>query len=173
MQAGLNTTVFFLILTDRYLRDKNEYAAPQTPSLPHGEQRSFLPDRDFYNFRPGSPLPSLQPVPQEVLRAYAPLDYNKPGFPRVPLTAQFTPTYLTSRLSLGSTLEPFVRLQNFEDFFPSQMYEPAIIKNYQTDFVFAEQRLSGANPMVLRRITHITYLYLDVSPWFLKLLHLT
>ena len=129
---------------------------PQTPALPHGEQRSFLPDRDLYIFRPESPLPSLKPVPEEVLKAYAPSDYKKPGFPRVPLTAQFTPSYLASRLSLGSTLEPFTGLQNFEDFFPPQMYEPAIIKNYQTDFAFAEQRLSGVNPMVLRRITHIT-----------------
>ncbi|MGL5065393.1 MAG: lipoxygenase family protein [Microcoleus sp.] len=48
-----------------------------------------------------------------------------------------------------SFLDPLDDIQDYEDFFPV-MPLPAIAKTYQTDRAFAEQRLSGANPMVLR-----------------------
>lgn len=48
-----------------------------------------------------------------------------------------------------SFLDPLDDLQDYEDFFPV-MPLPPIAKIYQTDRAFAEQRLSGANPMVLR-----------------------
>ncbi|WP_333466428.1 lipoxygenase family protein [Microcoleus sp. w2-18aC6] len=48
-----------------------------------------------------------------------------------------------------SFLDPLDELQDYEDFF-TLLPLPAVAKIYQTDRSFAEQRLSGANPMVLR-----------------------
>jgi arachidonate 15-lipoxygenase len=47
-----------------------------------------------------------------------------------------------------SFLDPLDDLQDYEDFFPV-LPLPPIAKTYQTDRAFAEQRLAGANPMVL------------------------
>ncbi len=46
-------------------------------------------------------------------------------------------------------LDPLDELQDYEDFF-TLLPLPAVAKIFQTDRSFAEQRLSGANPMVLR-----------------------
>ncbi|MEG4169262.1 MULTISPECIES: lipoxygenase family protein [unclassified Microcoleus] len=48
-----------------------------------------------------------------------------------------------------SFLDPLDDLQDYEDFF-TLLPLPPVAKIYQTDRSFAEQRLSGANPMVLR-----------------------
>ncbi|MEG4815802.1 lipoxygenase family protein [Microcoleus sp. K5-D4] len=48
-----------------------------------------------------------------------------------------------------SFLDPLDDLQDYEDFF-TLLPLPAVAKIYQTDRSFAEQRLSGANPMMLR-----------------------
>ncbi|MEG5137367.1 MULTISPECIES: lipoxygenase family protein [Microcoleaceae] len=48
-----------------------------------------------------------------------------------------------------SFLDPLDELQDYKDFFPV-LRLPQVAKTYQTDRSFAEQRLSGANPLVLR-----------------------
>ncbi|WP_392535044.1 lipoxygenase family protein [Nostoc sp. C117] len=50
--------------------------------------------------------------------------------------------------------DPLDELQDYEDYFPV-LPKPHIIKTYQTDDSFCEQRLCGANPMALRQIQYM------------------
>ncbi|MGQ4647875.1 lipoxygenase family protein [Lyngbya aestuarii] len=86
----------------------------------------------------------------------------------VPLKENFSPEYIAERLPLTIKLlsandlairlqslwDPFDDLQDYEDFFPV-LPPPNVIKTYQTDEYFAEQRLSGVNPMVLSQIKEL------------------
>jgi arachidonate 15-lipoxygenase len=47
--------------------------------------------------------------------------------------------------------DPLDELQDYEDFFPV-LPKPNVMKTYETDDSFAEQRLCGVNPVVLRQI---------------------
>ncbi|MBD2411011.1 lipoxygenase [Nostoc calcicola FACHB-389] len=47
--------------------------------------------------------------------------------------------------------DPLDELQDYEDYFPV-LPKPNVIKTYQTDDSFCEQRLCGANPMALQQI---------------------
>ncbi|BAY78233.1 lipoxygenase-like protein [Nostoc linckia NIES-25] len=47
--------------------------------------------------------------------------------------------------------DPLDELQDYEDYFPV-LPKPTVIKTYQTDDSFCEQRLCGSNPMALRQI---------------------
>jgi arachidonate 15-lipoxygenase len=80
----------------------------------------------------------------------------------VPEAENFSSAYLAERLlataelpanmlaaNVRSLLDPLDNLQDYEDFF-TVLPLPQVAKTYQTDRSFAEQRLSGANPMVLR-----------------------
>jgi arachidonate 15-lipoxygenase len=80
----------------------------------------------------------------------------------VPAIENFSSTYLAERIvatselpanmlaaNVRSFLDPLDDLQDYEDFF-TVLPLPQVAKIYQTDRSFAEQRLSGANPMVLR-----------------------
>jgi arachidonate 15-lipoxygenase len=53
-----------------------------------------------------------------------------------------------------SLWDPLDELQDYEDYFPL-LPRPNVIKTYQTDNSFSEQRLCGANPFVLRRIENM------------------
>ena len=50
-----------------------------------------------------------------------------------------------------SLWDPLDELQDYEGYFPV-LPKPNVIKTYQTDDSFSEQRLCGANPLVLRQI---------------------
>lgn len=80
----------------------------------------------------------------------------------VPAAENFSLQYITERLAataelpanmlavkVKSFLDPLDELQDYEDFF-AIIPLPKIAKVYQTNDAFAEQRLSGANPLVLR-----------------------
>jgi arachidonate 15-lipoxygenase len=83
----------------------------------------------------------------------------------VPINESFSPTYLSERIpatltklsantlavQVRSLWDPLDELQDFEDFYPA-MPSPSVMRSYQTDESFAEQRLSGCNPMVLKNI---------------------
>ena len=56
-------------------------------------------------------------------------------------------------LKVRSIFDPFNELQDFEDLYPT-LPEPATLNTWRTDAAFAEQRLSGANPMMLKRVVH-------------------
>ena len=83
----------------------------------------------------------------------------------VPNNEAFSPKYLAERLpvtlgklsanTLGIRLRSFWDpFDDYEDFFPV-LPAPKLLKTYQNDEYFAEQRLSGANPMVLRSMKAI------------------
>lgn len=80
----------------------------------------------------------------------------------VPAVEQFSTKYIGERILATSELpgnmlaadsrtflDPLDELQDYEDLF-TLLPLPQVAKIYQTDRSFAEQRLSGANPMVLR-----------------------
>ena len=80
----------------------------------------------------------------------------------VPAVENFSSKYIAERILATSELpanmlaadsrtflDRLDELQDYEDFF-TRLPLPGVAKIYQTDRSFAEQRLSGANPMVLR-----------------------
>ncbi len=66
---------------------------------------------------------------------------------RVVATAELVPNLLEAKAK--SFLDPLDALQDYEDLF-TLLPLPEVAKVYQTDNSFAEQRLSGANPFVIR-----------------------
>ena len=64
----------------------------------------------------------------------------------VSATAELVPNMLTAKVK--SFLDPLDDLQDYEDFF-TILPLPHIAKVYQTNDSFTEQRLSGANPLVI------------------------
>lgn len=81
----------------------------------------------------------------------------------IPLPENFSADYLAERTlktadlpanmlatQARSLFDPLDKLEDYEDFF-NILRKPDIIKTYQTDTAFAEQRLSGANPLVISR----------------------
>ncbi len=120
---------------------------PQNDSAAEQRKAQLERNRALYEFDPDSPIPNLKPVP-----AVAPV----PGLPRVPPPEALSWRYSTERTqNYSASLDPFDELQDYEDFLPA-LSKPEVINTYQTDSSFAEQRLSGVNPMVLRRITEMS-----------------
>jgi arachidonate 15-lipoxygenase len=68
---------------------------------------------------------------------------------RVIATAELVPNMLGAKVK--SFLDPLDSLQDYEDFF-TLLPLPEVAKVYETNNSFAEQRLSGANPMVIRKL---------------------
>jgi arachidonate 15-lipoxygenase len=80
----------------------------------------------------------------------------------VPVQENFSADYLAERAiktaelpanmlatQARSLFDPLDKLEDYDDFF-NILRKPDIIKTYQTDTAFAEQRLSGANPLAIR-----------------------
>ena len=116
---------------------------------PHPQQRENWLNKnrkDYqFNFDYLPPLPIIQEVPTN--ENFSPV-YLAERFPSA-LSKLYANTLA---IQLRSIWDPFDELQDYEDLFPV-LPTPDVIKNYQNDESFAEQRLSGANPMVLQRIT--------------------
>lgn len=85
----------------------------------------------------------------------------------VPPQENFSAAYLAERtlnaadllanmlaVQARSFFDPLDKLEDYEDFF-NVLRKPDIIKNYQTDSAFAEQRLSGVNPLVIKSFTEM------------------
>lgn len=83
----------------------------------------------------------------------------------VPAAERFTLSYWLERIwatlklplnQVGARLhafrDPVDQLQDYEDFF-SVLPKPTLVQSYRSDLLFAEQRLSGANPVKLARLT--------------------
>jgi arachidonate 15-lipoxygenase len=119
------------------------------PSIPQKdkdpEPRKFLEDRNQYQFK-FDLIPPLA-IHNPIIPSFP----IPPGYPRVPKSSTLSPDYSYNRAAIPSTLEAFDGLQSFDDFFPSED-KPAISRIYLSDESFAEQRLSGVNPMVLKRV---------------------
>ncbi len=83
---------------------------------------------------------------------------------RVPREESFSIRYLAERTLATAELpgnmlaakarsffDPFDTIEDYADLF-TLLPKPEVVKTYQNDHVFSEQRLSGVNPMVIRRI---------------------
>jgi arachidonate 15-lipoxygenase len=88
-----------------------------------------------------------------------------PLYREIPWAERFTLEYLAKRtaaiaelpanlaaVKLATLLDPFDELQDYEDVF--RLFDkPAIIQTWREDFMFAEQRLSGHEPLQIRRLS--------------------
>lgn len=87
-----------------------------------------------------------------------------PMLAKVPSEENFSARYVAGRfahtadlaanllaIKARSFFDPLDTLQDYEDFFPV-LPKPATIRTWRTDEGFAEQRLSGANPVTIRRV---------------------
>lgn len=99
-------------------------------------------DYEFdYNFL--SPMAQLKNLPQREHFS------NKYLAERLAATAELSINMLA--IKFQSFWDPLNELQDYEDFFPV-LSKPGVIKTYETDDSFVEQRLCGVNPMVLCKI---------------------
>ena len=99
-------------------------------------------DYEFdYNFL--SPMAQLKNLPQKEHFS------NKYLAERLAATAELPINMLA--IKFQSFWDPLNELQDYEDFFPV-LSKPGVIKTYETDDSFVEQRLCGVNPMVLCKI---------------------
>jgi arachidonate 15-lipoxygenase len=68
---------------------------------------------------------------------------------RLAATAELPVNLLTAKVQ--SVFDPLDQLSEYEELFPI-LPLPSVAKIYQTDHAFAEQRLSGANPVMIRQL---------------------
>ena len=119
------------------------------PSLPQNdpnkEQRKDHLNRQqkayLFDYEALSPLALLKDVP--AVENFS----SKYVGERILATSELAANMLAA--DARTFLDPLDELQDYEDFF-TLLPLPQVAKIYQTDRSFAEQRLSGANPMVLR-----------------------
>lgn len=102
-------------------------------------------NREEYNFNYNylAPLPVIDNVPHKELFS---AEYTAK---RLASMASLVPNMLAAKAR--NFLDPLDELEEYEDLL-SLLPKPDVIKNYKTDSCFAEQRLSGANPLAIRRI---------------------
>ncbi|MDZ8257475.1 lipoxygenase family protein [Nostoc sp. ChiQUE01b] len=96
-----------------------------------------------FNFNYLAPLPVIDKVPhKEIFSA----EYTAK---RLASMATLAPNMLAAKAR--NFLDPLDELEEYEELL-SLLPKPDVIKNYKTDSCFAEQRLSGANPLAIQRI---------------------
>ena len=96
-----------------------------------------------FNYNYLAPLPVIDKVPhKEIFSA----EYTAK---RLASMATLAPNTLAAKAR--NFLDPLDELEEYEELL-SLLPKPDVIKNYKTDSCFAEQRLSGANPLAIRRI---------------------
>ena len=118
------------------------------PLLPQNDSDSLRDDR--LNRKQQSYEYDHQYLPPLVLLKEVPLVENFSAqyiAERVLETSELLPNSLAAKAK--SFLDPLDELQDYEDFF-TVLPLPEVAKVYQTNDSFAEQRLSGANPLVIR-----------------------
>jgi arachidonate 15-lipoxygenase len=139
---------------------------PQNDSASQQRQEDLSKNREAYQFDADylSPIPLLKVLPKEEdLLKNDPLDALQ--FFRRRVESESYKFILKLAAKAHSFVDPFDTLQDYEDLFTAlpqsdtnhagyELFElldkPTVIKTYQNDEAFAEQRLSGANPAVIR-----------------------
>ena len=118
---------------------------PQQDPNPAARRNWLEKNREDYKFDHNylAPIPILDKVPHREIFS---VEYTAK---RLASMANLTPNMLAAKAR--NFLDPLNELAEYEDLLPI-LPKPSVIKNYQTDSCFAEQRLSGANPMAIRRI---------------------
>ena len=106
-------------------------------------------DRYRYDHEYLPPIPVLEELPQEEAFTGGYLAR------RAAATADLIPNMAAAKIK--SIFDPFDEVQDFEDLF-TILPKPSTIRTWRTDEAFAEQRLSGANPMKMRQILHKDHL---------------
>lgn len=132
------------------------------PSLPQNDlenkkqrQEYLANNRQIYQFDLEylKPLPLLDADPNNQKVDVIPDRENYSGSYRAEKFAQ-TILPLGENLLLSkarSLFDPFDRLDDYVDVFTT-LPRPEIVNNYQTDRAFANQRLAGSNPVVIRQL---------------------
>lgn len=164
--------------------DKPRMQSPITPRLPQKDSASqhrqdyLIKNREAYQFgyAPLQPLPVLKDLPQSE---------------SLPLGVFLKRRIDKKVYELGSDFAAIIRmffdrfdsLQDYEDLFallpkrdahqddgedlfklfPKSAEVDEIINTYQNDHIFAEQRLSGVNPVVIKRLSVIPDNFLSIS----------
>ncbi|MEH2211520.1 lipoxygenase family protein [Nostoc sp.] len=96
-----------------------------------------------FNYDYLAPLPVIDKVPhKEIFSA----EYTAK---RLASMASLAPNMLAAKAR--NFLDPLDELEEYEELL-SLLPKPDVIKNYKTDSCFAEQRLSGANPLAIQKI---------------------
>ncbi|PHM11291.1 lipoxygenase family protein [Nostoc sp. 'Peltigera malacea cyanobiont' DB3992] len=96
-----------------------------------------------FNYDYLAPLPVIDKVPhKEIFSA----EYTTK---RLASMASLAPNMLAAKAR--NFLDPLDELEEYEELL-SLLPKPDVIKNYKTDSCFAEQRLSGANPLAIQKI---------------------
>jgi arachidonate 15-lipoxygenase len=132
------------------------------------------------NIMPSPCLPQKEPKASKSTRkdwltsngSHYSFDHNYlPGMPLLLTTDQglpfyenFSVKYITERLEKTANLginmlavpftsfwDPFDTVKDYERFFPI-LHRPEIMRTFETDAAFAEQRLCGVNPVVLKKV---------------------
>ena len=118
---------------------------PQQDPNPAARRNWLEKNREDYKFDHNylAPIPILDKVPHREIFS---VEYTAK---RLASMANLTPNMLAAKAR--NFLDPLNELAEYEDLLRI-LPKPSVIKNYQTDSCFAEQRLSGANPMAIRRI---------------------
>ncbi|WP_017318478.1 lipoxygenase family protein [Mastigocladopsis repens] len=118
---------------------------PQHEPNPEARRNWLEQNREDYKFDHNylAPIPILDKVPHQEL--FSPKYTAK----RLASMANLVPNMLAAKAR--NFFDPLDELEEYEDLLPI-LPKPSVIKNYKTDSCFAEQRLSGANPMAMHRI---------------------
>ncbi|UJB73026.1 lipoxygenase (plasmid) [Acaryochloris sp. 'Moss Beach'] len=118
---------------------------PQNDNDTNSRNEALQKQREKYNFNPAfmPPLALIDEVPSE--------ENFSVGYlaDRAIQAADLPPNMLAARAR--TLFDPFDHLEDYDDLF-TIIKSPAITNTYQTDSSFAEQRLSGVNPMAIRRL---------------------
>ncbi|MEA5575817.1 lipoxygenase family protein [Anabaena sp. UHCC 0451] len=118
---------------------------PQNDPNPPKRQASLQKGRKEYEFRYDflPPLAMLKNVPSAENFSTKYIAERTLQAAELPLNMMAVKTH--------ALWDPLDELQDYEDFFPV-LRKPDVMKTYETDDSFAEQRLCGVNPLVLRQI---------------------
>lgn len=118
---------------------------PQNDPNPVQRQASLQKGRKEYEFRYDflPPLATLKSVP-------AAENFSSKYIAERTFEAAELPLNMMG-VKAHSLWDPLDELQDYEDFFPI-LRKPDVMKTYETDDSFVEQRLCGVNPLVLRQL---------------------
>lgn len=121
---------------------------PQNDPDPHGRKDRLEKQRALYvfNYDYVPPIPMLDTVPHE--------EYFSPKYTaeRLVSMAKLAPNMLAAKTK--RLFDPLDDLNEYDEMFIF-LDKPGIAQNYRTDESFGEQRLSGVNPMSVRRIDEL------------------
>ncbi|ADJ28240.1 lipoxygenase family protein [Nitrosococcus watsonii] len=118
---------------------------PQNDSDPQGRKDRLERRRALYvfNYDYVPPIPMIDKVPHE--------EYFSPKYTaeRLASMAKLAPNMLAAKTK--RLFDPLDELNEYDEMFIF-LDKPGIVRGYRTDESFGEQRLSGVNPMSIRRL---------------------